>query len=253
MRIAFAAAFLPLALHVAVAQPSPRFEVVSIKPSQPGEPGGATLDASHFFCSNTNLLSLIFSVWRIPAWRLSGGPAWLQTESWDISATLPPNMPSNRQELMHQADLMVQALLADRFKLAVHRETRPLIQGAQPVYELVVAKGGVKLKPSAAARVNVKMTRGHFEFQHVSMAVFAPYLYFRQDYPLQAVDRPVIDKTGLEGFYDLTLEWTPDNGPAGSGPSIFTALEEQAGLRLEPRKSPVEFLVIDRVEKPEVN
>jgi uncharacterized protein (TIGR03435 family) len=110
-------------------------------------------------------------------------------------------MPSNRRELMQQADLMAQALLADRFKLAVHRDTRE-----QAVYALVVAKGRAKLKPSAAARFSVKIGTGHLELQHVSMAVFAPYLYFSQASPLQAVDRPVVDKIGLEGFYDLTLE-----------------------------------------------
>lgn len=248
MRIAFVAAVISVAPYVAFAQPAPRFEVASVRPSRPDEGGGATLDASHFICSGMNLRSLIFSVWRIPAWRLAGGPAWLDSDGWSISATLPPNMPSNRQELMHQADLMMQALLADRFKLAVHRETRE-----QPVYDLVVAKGGSKLKSSSAARFNVKTRAGRLEFQHVSMAIFAPYLFFPAGFFQNAVDRPVIDKTGLEGFYDLTLEWAPDHGADASGPSVFTALEEQAGLRLEPRKSPVEFVVIDHVEKPGEN
>jgi uncharacterized protein (TIGR03435 family) len=248
MRRAFAAALLSLAPHVIFAQSSPGFEVASVRPSRPDERGGVTLDASHFICSGVNLRSLIFSVWRIPAWRVSGGPAWVDSDGWSISATLPPNMPSNRQDLMHQADLMMQALLADRFKLAVHRETRE-----QPVYDLVVARDGAKLKSSSAARFSVKMGAGHLEFQHVSIAVFAPYLYFREGYAQHVLDRPVTDKTGLDGFYDLNLEWAPDPGATASGPSIFTALREQAGLRLEPRKSPVELLVIDHAEKPQEN
>jgi bla regulator protein BlaR1 len=88
------------------------------------------------------------------------------------------------------------------------------------------------------------------------MAVFVTYLYFPPQFSRQVADRPVLDKTGLEGFFDLTLDWTPDTAPPNStatGPSIYTALEEQTGLKLEPRKAPFEFLFIDHVEKPAEN
>jgi uncharacterized protein (TIGR03435 family) len=143
---------------------------------------------------------------------------------------------------------MVQALLADRFKLVIHRETRD-----EPVYELVVSKGGSKLKPSSSEKLSVQTGRGHLEFRHASMAVFVSYLYYRPGYSQQAADRPVLDSTGPPGFFDFTLDWTPDTvqpDAASTGPSLFTALVEQTGLKLEPRKSAFEFLVIDRAEKP---
>jgi uncharacterized protein (TIGR03435 family) len=191
---------------------------------------------------------LIFSVYRVPAWRLSGGPAWLDTDTWDITATLPPNMPTDRKSLEAEAVRMVQALLADRFKLVIHRETRD-----EPVYELAVSKGGSKFKASSSEKLSVKTGIGHLEFRHASMAVFVPYLYYRPGYSQQAADRPVLDSTGLTGFFDFTLDWTPDAvqpDAASTGPSLFTALVEQTGLKLEPRKPPFEFLVIDHAEKP---
>jgi len=233
-----------LAAVILLFQSTPVFEVASVKPSRPDGPTGAKLDAAHFIGTGLTLRSLIFSVYRVPPWRLAGGPGWLDTEQWDISATLPPNMPAKREELTPPADQMVQALLADRFKLAVHREMRD-----QLVYDLVVAKGGLKMKSATAEKFSVKMLRGHLELHDMSMERLISYLYSPPPYEQQSrVDRPVLDKTGLKESYDLTLDWDPDTGP-----SIFTALEEQAGLKLEPRKSPVEFVVIDHVEKPTEN
>jgi len=246
MRPILAAALLAISLKPA--PQSPTFEVAAVKPSHPDSPAGASLDAARFTCSGMALRGLIFSAYRIPAWRLSGGPDWLDSDPWDIAATLPPNMPTGRDELTGQADLMLQALLADRFHLKIHREMRD-----QPVYELVVAKNGPKLKPSAANKFSVKTGRGHLEFHHASMAVLTGYLYVRPGYFQQAADRPVIDRTGLQGFYDFTLDWAPESDPNLTVPSLFTALEEQTGLRLEPRKSPFEFLIIDHVEKPAEN
>jgi len=225
------------------AQTPPAFEVASVKPSQPDRPGSASLDAAHFICTGMTLRSLIWSVYRMPPWRVSGGPSWLDTEGWDVSATLPPGMPANRAELMPKADLMVQTLLADRFKLSVHREIKD-----QPVYELVVAKGGSKLRPASDEKFIPKVGRGRLELRHVSMAMFVSYLYYPPPHQQPGMaDRPVLDKTGLDGFFDITLDW------AEAGPSLFTALEEQLGLKLEPRKTPIEFLVIDNVEKPAAN
>jgi uncharacterized protein (TIGR03435 family) len=246
MQPVFTAALLLLS-----AQPPYTFEVASVKPVHPGDQTRASLDAAHFTCSSMPLRSLIFSIYRIPYWRMSGGPAWLDSDLWDIAATLPPNMPANRDELTHLADLMVQALLADRFKLAVHREMRDL-----PVYELVVAKSASKLKPSSTDKFSAKIGPGRIELHHVSMAVFVTYLYFPPQFSRQVADRPVLDKTGLEGFFDLTFDWAPDTvapNSTATGPSIYTALEEQTGLKLEPRKAPFEFLVIDHVEKPAEN
>jgi len=189
------------------------------------------------------------SAYRIPAWRVSGGPPWLSTESWDIAATLPPNVPTDKESLEHEVELMLQALVADRFDLSTHRETRD-----QPTYALVVTSGGSKLKTSAASTYSAKRGSGHLELHHATMAAFVSYLYTPQAYGPQAVDRPVVDLTGLTGFFDLTLDWVPDSSqPDASGPSLFTALQEQTGLRLEPRKSAVEFLIIDRSVRPREN
>jgi len=233
---------------------SPAFEVTSVKLHRPGDPMGSRLDAAHLNSSGATLRDFVMTAYHVPAWRLSGGPAWLSTDGWDIAATLPPNMPTDRQELMRETSLMLQALLADRFKLVVHRETKD-----QPVYELVVAKGGSKLKPSgneksSGEKPSVRNGKGHLEFHHMPVSALLNYLYFQPGSGM--VDRPVIDKTGLDGLYDFTLDWTPDSpqpDPAAIGPSIFTALEEQTGLKLEPRKVPFEIIVIDHAEKPTEN
>jgi len=239
--------------RVMSAQPPDAFEVASVKPSQPGTRFTSSLDTAQFTCSNNSLLILILSTYPdITASRVSGGPAWLTTEYWDVAAKLPPNMPTAEKELNRRAELMLQVLLADRFKLVVHREMRD-----QPIYELVLAKGGPRLKPSIADKFSVKREPGRFEFQHQSIDGLARYLYspFVTAAAMQPTDRPVFDMTGLPGFFDFTLEWTPDAvqaDPTATGPSIFGALE-QLGLKLQPKKSPAEFLVIDHAERPTAN
>jgi uncharacterized protein (TIGR03435 family) len=145
---------------------------------------------------------------------------------------------------------MVQALLADRFKLVMHAETREL-----PLYALVVAKGGAKLGPAKETGTTVNHGRGHIEVQGAnSIALLAEELS-------QEVGRDVIDRSGIQGRYDLKLIFAPDDrtpdlassSSTDSGPSIFTALQEQLGLKLEPQKGPVEVLVVDHVEMPSEN
>jgi len=151
-----------LAVVLLLFQSTPAFEVVSIKPAGSADRSGANLDAAHFRCFGMPLRTLIFSAYRLPSWGVSGGPSWLDSDRWDIEATLPPNMPTKREELMPLADQMLQALLADRFKLTLHREMRD-----HPVYELVVAKGGLKIKPSTAEKMALKSGRGHLENREV--------------------------------------------------------------------------------------
>ena len=140
---------------------------------------------------------------------------------------------------------MLQTLFADRFKLAIHREMKDY-----PVYALVVGKDGPKLKAAADGKYDTRNSGGHLELHHISVAGFATYL-------VNAADRPVVDMTGLDGYFDITLDWRPDTPQAGpnsgndSRPSIYTAVQEQLGLKLEPRKAPVEFIVIDHIEKLE--
>jgi uncharacterized protein (TIGR03435 family) len=250
MRITLASVLFLIVVSETSAQSPQRFEVSSVKPSPPNRPAGDSLDAAHFSCSGVTLLGLMISAYRLPAWRISGGPAWLSSSLWEVDATLPPNMPTGREELLHEADLMLQTLLAERFKLITHRETRE-----QPGYALVLAKGGSKLKPSTTATFSVKTGRGHLELHRVAMLRFVSLLYTPQAPGPQPTDRPVVDMTGLDGFFDFTLDWMPEDieSDAPPGPSLFTALEEQTGLKLEARKSKVDFLVIDHVEKPSEN
>jgi uncharacterized protein (TIGR03435 family) len=141
---------------------------------------------------------------------------------------------------------MLQTLLADRFKLVAHRETRPT-----PVYMLVVAKGGPKLKVSQEETMSTRNPRrGHCEAKKVTIAWLA--MAFHNS---GWADRPVIDKTGLTDAYDFVLDWTPDDVKSDelSAPSLFTAVQEQLGLKLEAETAPHEVLVIDHVEKPAEN
>lgn len=221
-------------------QSAPSFDVTSVKlspPWQAGMTGGVSLDGARFSSSRNPLRGLIFSAYGIPYWRLSGGPAWLDSDAYDIVGTFPPN---TSQE---QVKLMLQTLFIDRFKLAIHRETKDY-----PTYALIVDKDGPKLKATADSKYSAKNGGGHLELHHASMAGFATYL-------VNAAGRPVVDMTGLEGYFDIGLDWRPDTASSANDPrpSIYTAVQEQLGLKLEPRKAPVEFIVIDHIERPSEN
>ena len=258
------------------------FEVASIKPSRPDDnmtrlfmtPGKFTTEAE-------NIKEVIRFAYDIKSdSQLSGGPSWINSEKFDIEAKEEDSVAENLKKLSFeeqakQIRLMVQALLADRFKLKVSHQTKEL-----PVYALVVAKGGPKLteiqvpppSPDATAapkrgfRGNRMMGPGQLTGTNINIGLLAETLSRQRE-----LGRLVIDQTGLKGNYDWTLKWTPDQGvamfkgPGGgepsadarpadsSGPSIFTALEEQLGLKLEPRKGPIETLVIDSIERPSEN
>lgn len=174
------------------------------------------------------------------------GPSWLKSERYNIVAKVPPN------SYWEQVQAMMQNLLAERFKLALHRETREL-----SVYAMVPAKGGFKLHEVAFGKGGMNFSHGQIEAKSMPLAMLADRL-------LQMLDHPVLDETGITGVFEFTLKWTPDERPAApsagagapgvgvagdAGPSIFAALQQQVGLRLEPRKSAVEILVVDRAEK----
>jgi uncharacterized protein (TIGR03435 family) len=250
MRSTVSATLLLIAASQMVsAQSSDTFEVASVKPSRPGTTFTSRLDPAQFTCTANSLLFLILSTYPDAVyWRVSGGPPWLNTENWDVAAKLPPNIPSSEEELNRKTELMLQALLADRFKLVVHREMRD-----QPAYGLVLAKARPKLKPSSAGNFSARFVNGRFEFQHSSMERLADWLYAPVGPGRPTVaDRPVIDRTGLSGLFDFTLEWTPETvqpNQAPAGPSLFTALEE-LGLKLQSEKALLEYLVIDHAERP---
>jgi bla regulator protein BlaR1 len=261
------------------------FEVASIKPDKSGGATGFGLryqSGSNFTATGVTLQFLIEVAYRIESNQLIGGPAWINSDRFDIEAK-PDDAVAEQLQKLNRDDRnlatgkMIQALLADRFKLAMHHEIREL-----PEYVLVIAKNGPKIHEAAPGDTYasglklrdgtpggpglVQMSPGHVAAQATTMDFFMHVLE-------EQLGATVVDKTGLAGKYDITLDWTPDTsqpsvaggaspGPQGpgappspdaSGPSIFTAIEEQLGLKLESQKGPVDVLVIDHVEPPSEN
>jgi uncharacterized protein (TIGR03435 family) len=254
----------------------PPFDVVSVKPNKSdGNMVRIMAKPDGYAASNVSLKMLVQAAYGIREDLISGAPSWADSARFDIDAKVAGSDVDALKKLSpEQRRLILQPLLADRFKLKIHTETKQL-----PVYELVVTKGGSKLKEATAgdAYANgikgpdgvgrggmMRMGRGQLTAQAVPMTFLANMLS-------QQLHRTVLDKTGLTGKYDLELNWTPDQGadpmfkgpegspqrgdaaPDSSGPSIFTALQEQLGLRLQSAKGPVETIVIDHVEMPSEN
>lgn len=245
----------------------PTFEVASVKPSAPDAPGMFVrfLPGGGLRITGASLKNLISIAYGVRAFQISGGPRWIDTERFDIDArtttseSTPPPVPPKMSEEQRQTNERLKSLLAGRFQLALHPETQE-----QPVYLLVVAKGGPKLRESAEDRGLIRMMgRGTLKGQAVGLGMLALNLS-------NELGRRVIDKTGLAGKYTFELKWTPAQTAAApfdpppqatgqplpadpDGTSIFTALAQQLGLRLESQKGPVELLVIDRVARPSSN
>ncbi len=282
--------FICLSMAACFAQ-QPEFEVATVKPSAPqpmgrmmmGTRGGpGSDDPSRYSCSNCSLMMLLTQAYAVQRSQISGPPL-LDSEHFDVAAKVPPGTTTE------QFRQMIQSLLAERFQLKLHRETKEM-----PIYELEVAKGGPKLKESAAAPPDAAqaapgqplrsdkdgypiLPRGRGSM--MAMAPGRARLQGEQETMDQLaarlsmmVGRPVRNGTGLTGKYDFVLSFAPDvsmmnmgmpkpppdadgrgPGPAAPGddsaPSIFTALQEQLGLKLEQKKGPVELLVVDHVEK----
>jgi len=241
------------------------FDVASVKPGDPMaagvhigmSPGGA------FTAGNASLKLLIEQAFDVRAFQIYGGPAWLDTDKYDIIAKGNGAGPSEeamrqwtndqRSAFREQMLVKVRTLLADRFQLRVHRETREL-----PVYALTVAKNGPKFHAGAdgdVGRAGLNMRRGdggqsEITATRASLEILATTL-------ANLVGRTVIDRTGLTETYDFKLSFAPDMGPqdavSSDGPSLFTALQEQLGLRLDSQKGPVEVIVIDNAQKASEN
>ena len=251
---------LPLVAAAAAATP-PVFEAATVKLNKSSSFGSqSSFNNGRYSATNIALKNLMnYSAYGVPEPRILGGPKWLDSERFDIEAkvdgsTVDQMRTLSREQRKLQMQAMFQQLLADRFKLAVHWETREL-----PVYALAVAKSGPKLQVSTKPGSGTSSGNGLFTAEGMTLAEIAQSL--TQELATE-LGRVIIDKTGIAGRYDVTLKWTPetngapaDNGTedAGSGPSIFTALQEQLGLKLESTKGPVQVLVIDHVEMPSEN
>jgi uncharacterized protein (TIGR03435 family) len=266
----------------------PAFEVASVKPAAPQQPGRMMVamggDPGRVNYTNVSLKNVLMRAYDVKIYQITG-PSWLDTERYDIVAKVPEGVPKE------QIPAMLQALLSERFQMTIHRETKE-----QPVYALVVGKNGPKLKKydESAAPVSAfggrdggpppppmlnggAMPKGLMGFSvnangamnvHARGVTLSHLAGFLSD----LTDRPVVDMTGIQGEYDITLEAAagemagmriamgspmllpPADGSATPAPdsaptaSIFTAIQ-QLGLKLEPRRAPIAYLVVDKAEK----
>jgi uncharacterized protein (TIGR03435 family) len=248
------------ALQVSVPAPqeSPAFEAASVKPTDPNRVGSTFNFAPGEVQIGGGTLRLIMEMaYDLRTFQILGGPGWLDADRYDISAkndAVLKDLDKDRRNAEMRRRL--QTLLAERFQLKIHRETRE-----RPEYTLVVAKGGSKLRePTPGMDNGISRGCGLMKGTRTTMSNLATVLS-------RQVERPVLDRTGLNGRYDFELNYSPDSGcgshqPDGDTPnsdtltdrpSIFTAIQEQLGLKLESIKGPVEVIVIDRVEKPGPN
>jgi uncharacterized protein (TIGR03435 family) len=276
-------------------QPNPKltFEVASIKPAAPqamrrlqgsAEGGPGTPDPGRIRLTDMPLRVLIMRAYNLQSFQIAG-PAWMDSQRFDIIAKVPDGATKE------DARIMFQNLLADRFRLKLHKESKEA-----PIYELVVAQGGIKIKEAAQTVTTpaegaggpppgppprgkdglLRTPHGQLGIQamlngRMRMQGDAVSMDRLTDILGMTLGRPVLDKTGLMGAYDVILDFSPEGmgpGPKGpapgagggnpaeaprdsndSGPTIFTALQSQLGLKLESRKGPVDLLVVDSVKK----
>jgi len=226
------------------AQTPDTFEVASIRPNVSG--GNNTqisMNDGRLVVTNGSLKTLIRNAYGLLSFQFVGGPTWLDSDKFDITAE------TGRREKISddQLKVLLRGLLADRFQLKTHMETRE-----EPAYALVIDKNGPKLakatgnEPSPGMNTHKEPGRGIMKGTNVPISELATNLG-------NQLGRFVIDRTGLEGHYDFLLQWAPEQTQDSDGPSLFTAVREQLGLRLEAQKAPVEVLVIDSAEKPSEN
>ncbi len=243
------------------ADAKPGFEVATVKPSDPNRPGKLfTVRGQDILTINTTLSDLITMAYDLHAKQLTGAPAWLDSEKYDLTAR--PDVPG--QPNTAQLKMIIQKLVEDRFQFKFHREKKEL-----SVYAIVVAKAEPKFKKSEADPNGLPGLffgpggpGGGISF-NVTNATIAEVASVLQG---SVLDKPVVDQTGLPGKYDFTVKFTPDatqmtgfgpRPPAADNPDappdIFAAFDQQLGLKLQGTKAPVDVLVIDKVEKPSEN
>ena len=222
------------------------FEVASIK----AHPGIITFSADPLVKGNrvtataSTLLDMMTVAYHVRYDQISGGPNWIRSDHFDLDARAEGEGVRSTEQIRP----MLQALLADRFQLTIHRDTREV-----PMYALVVNKNGPKLQESSVAdepkgQISGESTGSHMEVSQGTMAQLALRLSGN------GAGRPVMDKTGLTAKYTYKMNWvngTP--GPDSEWPSLFVALQEQLGLKLEPTRGPSEIIIIDHAEKPSAN
>jgi uncharacterized protein (TIGR03435 family) len=261
----FSFCFFVLVATVGLAQSSaanqgadPAFDVATIKPTPPDAKAGRYITmqgTNRFVVKYYTLNLLIAAAYNLSPKVISGGPAWANSDHFDIVALTPGEARPSRPEQM----TMLRTLLTERFKLSFHREEKEF-----PIYVLEVAKGGPKLKDSTAPATDeaqlistVYPQRIHLPAKNATMGDFASLLQ------RALLDRPVVDQTGLTGRYDFDLDWAPDETQFGGEVPVassdaqaspfFTAIQQQIGLRLEATRGDTQAFVIDHAEAPQAN
>jgi len=241
------------------------YEVVSVKPSKPAAAQGVQMwwrtTPDGFSASGTTVENLMVDAFGLLLTdQIVNLPAWGSSDRLDIEAKMDEDTSAafkklSKDEKRSQNEQMLQSMLADRFQLKVHHETRDL-----PIYELVAAKSGLKMTESPG-KTNSGWSMGNGSFQGKAVPIDSFVFSLSNE-----VSRLVVNKTGLKGNYEIALKWAPDemrasadasnaasSSSADSGPSIFAALEEQLGLKLVSSKGPVDVIVVDHIERPSQN
>ncbi len=246
-------AIAPLGLFAQSPQPAFEAATVRINKSSPidaavgGRGGSLNLKGSQLVGENVTLWKLIAGAYGMSEDKdyIIDGPSWLKTERYDVVAKFPADVAGDPSRMRAQLQLMLQGLLAERFKLTLHRDARTV-----PGYSMVKAKTGFKLQPAEPGPNRTQSGPGMFNADKITMTRFAEFV-------ARFAGRPVDNQTGIDGVYDLKLQWTPDEpiAPDGReqapsvGPSLFTALQDQLGLKLETAKVQVQILIVDHAEK----
>ena len=242
------------------ADANPGFDVATIKPSTPRRPGkGFGFRGRHFVTFNTNVNDLVAFAYRMHVKQIVGAPDWFGTDLFDIDGV--PDVEG--QPSLKQMGMMVQKLLADRFKLTFHHDQREL-----SVYIITVAPGGPKMTKTSAGPNDQQgfgfRALGDLHVRNMNIKEFASWMQSG------VMDKPVVDQTGLTDKYDFALKWTPDDSQfaqfrgtgavptppaddANAPPSLYTAVQEQIGLKIGPGKAQDDVIVIDHVDKPTAN
>ena len=236
----------------------PEFDAVSVKPSNPNTTNGTVVNVTRGgtpHVANATLKDLIETAYDVRKFQIEGGPKWADGAKYDVDATpgTRPQVTVGPPPGWTNVRFKVQALLKDRFQLQLHRETR-----TGSIYSLAMAKGGIKsshLSATQSPHRGINAGRGTMLGEAASMSDLTSKLS-------RLLGRPVVNNTGPEGNYDFELEWTPNAGPSApdgqpveisGGPSLFSGLQQQLGLRFKATKGPVDVLIIDHVDRPSEN
>jgi uncharacterized protein (TIGR03435 family) len=230
---------------------APSFQVATIKPSAPEESRTIQIRGNRFATTDTSVVDLLKNAYGLHEQEIAGGPKWLKTQKFDLVG----DPETQTRPSSDNFKKMVQNLLADRFHLTAHHETRDL-----SVFAIVAAKSGPKLNKSTRPSdgiPSVAYSPGQLSVANATLADLATFL---QRF---VSDRPVFDQTGIIGKYDLILRWTPDELQAGGShqgndndsslPGLYTAIQEQLGLKLQEAKRPAQVFVLDHVDMPSEN